>query len=116
MSATILQTVVARCRQDFTMASATPALVPGTQRRLSVTAGSYVDLEGVVSFAVDTAIRSATLRAFVDGTAVGEGSSATTTGIADVGTIAVKARYGPVTAAQALVGITVELRVGVTQS
>jgi len=38
MSTTILQTVVARCREDFTTTSATAALVSGTQRLLSVAA------------------------------------------------------------------------------
>ncbi len=113
---TIAQTVVARCRNDFTVASATPALVTGTQRRLSVTAGNYMDVEAVVNCTIDTAVRSATLRVFIDGSAFGEGASATTTGAADVCSLSTSVRYGPFTAAQALAGVVVELRVGVTQS
>src|SRR3990167_1843783 len=115
MSATILQTVLARCREDFAMASATPAIVPGTARVLSVTAGSYVDLVGEVSGALDTALKAATLRIFVAGSAVGEGASVNATTIADTVSLTTRARYGPITAAQALTGIAVDLRVGATQ-
>ncbi len=93
------------------MGSATPALIPGTQRRLSVTAGSYVDFDGVVNFAQHAAA-DVTLRVFVDAVAVGEGASQSVVTADDTGSVAVKVRYGPITTAQAAAGIVTELRIG----
>ena len=111
MSATILQKVVAKCREDFTVASATPALIGGTQRRLSVTAGSYVDIEGTINGAIGAAAE-ATLRIFVDASAVGEGGSSSVGTAADTVSVSVRHRLGPVTAAQAAAGLLIELRAG----
>ena len=55
MSTTILQQSVARCRQDFTTTSNTAVLISGTQRRLTVTAGSYLELDGVASCSLGAA-------------------------------------------------------------
>ncbi len=110
MTTTILQTVVARCRQDFTTTSNTAVLVTGTQRRLAVTAGSYVDLEGVASCALGAAA-DVFFDIFVDGVIAGEGGSQSTATAADFLQLAAKTRIGPITAAQALAGIVVDLRI-----
>lgn len=110
MSATILQQVLARAREDFTVASATPGLVPGTRRLLQVTEGSYLDITGTLSGSYPTADNT-TLRIFVDGAAVGEGTEAHGHATAATGvTLATRTRVGPTTAAQAERGIIVELR------
>ena len=109
MTTSILQTVVARCREDYTNATATPAVIGGTLRRLAVTAGSYVDLVGHINGALSVA-GEATLRLFVDAAAVGEGGSSSVGTNADTVSVTVRHRLGPVTAAQAAAGIQVELR------
>ncbi len=110
MTVTILQKVVAACRQDFTTASATAVLVPGTQRRLSVTAGSYVDITGTVGCAVGAAADTF-LDVFVDGAISGQGGSGSITTAADFISMATQVRLGPISAAQAAAGILVDLRV-----
>ncbi|MEY4956504.1 MAG: hypothetical protein RL409_761 [Gemmatimonadota bacterium] len=110
MTTSILQTVVARCRQNFTTTSATADLIPGTQRRLTVTAGSYVDLEGVVACSVGAAADTF-LNIYVDGAISGEGGAQSTATAADWLQLVARTRIGPVTAAQAAAGILVDLRV-----
>lgn len=110
MSTTTLQTVVARCRQDFTTTSNTAVLVSGTQRRLTVTAGSYVDLQGVVACSLGAAADTF-LNIYVDGVIAGEGGGQSTATAADFLQLVARTRIGPVTAAQALAGIVVDLRV-----
>lgn len=111
MATTVVQEIIARCRQDFTMASATPALIPGTKRYLTVTAGNYIDFEGTCNFAVHAA-SDATLRLFVNGTAYGEGASQSIVTADDTGSMSISERYGPITAAEAAAQFVVELRVG----
>ncbi len=111
MAATIVQEIIARCREDFTMASATPALIPGTKRYLTVTAGNYVDCEGTVNFA-NHAAADCTLRLFVNGTAFGEGGSQSIVTADDTGSMSINERYGPITTAEAAAPFVVELRVG----
>lgn len=113
MATTILQEVVARCRQDFTTTSATAVLVSGTQRRLSVTAGSYVDVVGTVACSVGAAADTF-LDIFLDGAIIGEGASGSVGTAADYITMATQARIGPITTAQAAAGIVVDLRVAVS--
>lgn len=110
MSATVLQTVVARCRNDFTTTSNTAVLITGTQRLLSVTAGSYVDIEGVVACSVGAAADTF-LNIYVDGALSGEGGAQSTATASDWLQIVAKTRVGPITAAQAARGILVDLRV-----
>jgi len=109
MSTTILQTVTARCRQDFTTTSATAVLITGTQRRLTVTAGSYVDIEGVASCSVGAAADTF-FDIFVDGAISGEGGAQSTATAADFLHLAARTRLGPITTAQAAAGILVDLR------
>ena len=71
MTTTIVQKVVARCRENFTTTSATAALITGTQRLLTVTAGNYVDIVGTVSAAIGAAADSF-LNIYVDGAIAGE--------------------------------------------
>lgn len=110
MSTTILQKVVAACREDFTTTSATAALISGTQRLLSVTAGSYLDLEGVVACSVGAAADTF-LDIFVDGAISGQGGAQSTATANDFLQLAAKARVGPITAAQAAKGLLVDLRI-----
>lgn len=110
MTVSVLQTVVARCRQDFTTTSATADLITGTQRRLTVTAGSYVDLEGVVACSVGAAADTF-LNIYVEGAISGEGGAQSTATASDWLQLVAKTRLGPITAAQAAAGILVDLRV-----
>ncbi len=110
MSTTILQRVVARCRENFTTTSATAVLISGTQRRLSVTAGSFVDLEGVAACSLGAAA-DAFFDIFVDGVIAGEGGAQSTATAADWLQLAAKTRIGPITAAQAAAGVVVDLRI-----
>jgi hypothetical protein len=110
VSTTILQTAVARCRQDFTTTSNTAVLIAGTQRLLSVTAGSYVDLEGVASCSLGAAADTF-FDIFVDGVIAGEGGAQSTATAADFLHLATRTRIGPITAAQAARGILVDLRI-----
>jgi len=110
VTTTILQQSVARCRQDFTTTSATAVLISGTQRRLSVTAGSYVELEGVAACSVGAAA-DVFFDIFVDGAIAGEGGAQSTATAADFLQLAAKTRIGPITAAQSAAGILVDLRI-----
>lgn len=110
MSTTILQKVSAACREDFTTTSATAALISGTQRLLSVTAGSYLDLEGVAAFSVGAAADTF-FDIFVDGAIAGQGGAQSTATANDWLQVAAKARVGPITAAQAARGLLVDLRI-----
>ncbi len=110
MSTTVLQTVVARCRENFTTTSATAVLISGTQRRLTVTAGSYVDIRGVASCSLGAAADTF-FDIFVDGVIAGEGGSQSTATAADFLQLSTATRIGPITAAQAAAGILVDLRI-----
>ncbi len=110
MATSILQKVVATCRNDFTTTSNTAVLITGTQRRLSVTAGSYVDLEGVASCSLGAAADTF-LDVFVDGVIAGQGGGGSTATAGDFIQLAAKARIGPITTAQAAAGILVDLRI-----
>lgn len=110
MTTTIVQKVVARCRENFTTTSNTAVLITGTQRLLSVTAGNYVDLVGTASAGIGAAA-DAFLNIYVDGAIVGEGGACSVGTAADKVQLATQTRIGPITAAQAAAGILVDLRI-----
>ncbi len=116
MTTTTLQSVVARCRQDFTTTSNTVVLVSGTRRRLTgLTAGSFIDLMATASFAIGAA-GDAKASFFLGTTvagmaAVGEAGAQSVVTAADLGSLAMRTRYGPITAAEATAGLWVDLRI-----
>lgn len=116
MATTIRQSVVARCRDNFTTTSATAVLVPGTRRRLlGLTAGSYLDISAEVSFTIGAAA-DAMLQVFLGATAaaaaaIAEGAGQSVVTAADWGSASIRTLYGPLTAAQAASGLVVDLRV-----
>jgi hypothetical protein len=115
MAYTTIQTLVARCRNDFSTTSATAVLITGTQRLISVTAGSYVDIEGVVACSIGAAADTF-LNIYVDGTATNEGGAQSTATASDWLQLVAKTRIGPITAAQAARGILVDLRIATSAS
>lgn len=115
MATTVLQTVVSRLREDFTTTSATAVLVAGTQRLLTVTAGSYVDLSAVVGCSIGAAA-DAFMNVYVDGAISGEGGSGSVGTAGDFLEMAARTRVGPITTAQAAAGILVDVRVATSAS
>ena len=116
MTVSVLQSVVARCRDNFSTASATVVLITGTRRRIvGLTAGSYLDIEGKANFAIGAAA-DAKMSIYLGATvaamaAIGEAGVQSVVTAADTGCLSTRARYGPITAAQAASGVWVDLRI-----
>lgn len=116
MSVTVLQSVVGRCRDNFTTTSNTVVLVSGTRRRITgLTAGSYLDLSAEASFAIGAA-GDAKASIFLGTTvagmaAVGEAGAQSIVTAADLGSLSISTRYGPLTTAEATAGLWADLRI-----
>ncbi len=116
MTTSILQSWVARCRDNFTTTSNTSVVVSGTRRLLTgLTAGSYLDISAEASFSIGAAA-DATMQVFLGATvaaaaAIAEGAAQSVVTAADFGSASIRTLYGPLTAAQAASGLVVDLRI-----
>lgn len=112
---TILQSLIGRCRDNFTTTSATAVLVPGTRRRMTgLTVGSYLDISAEVSCSLGAAA-DAMFQVFLGTTvagmaAINEGAGSSTATAADWTPASIRTLYGPITAAQATAGLWFDLR------
>jgi hypothetical protein len=116
MATSILQSWVARCRDNFTTTSATAVLVTGTRRYLTgLTAGSYLDISAEASFAIGAAA-DAMAQVYLGATAaaavaIAEGTGQSVVTAADYGSASIRTLYGPLTTAEAASGLVVDLRI-----